>query len=202
MPDLLHRPDATEPELISSFDLITPLNPGICETASSWQNGSRRVMPGDHIASGECLAVEMNLLESAFVFLVNQDAKGELTRMFPSECRGLGNNDALLHPGKQFQFPSPASPNAGVLKVGGYVGMEIVYAIVIARPNLADSFAARLDGIQGLCSAGQAFPKDFGGQNGSAQERIHSWQDYLNRWAVNNPGLIQWREIRFWHDPS
>ena len=202
-PDPLHLHAATGPELISSFDLITPINSGICETARPWQNGLRRVMPDDHISSGGCLAVEMNLMSPAFVFLVSQDAKGELTRMFPSECRGLSHNDALLHPGKRFQFPSPADPGAGLLELGGPTGMERVYAIAITRPNLADRFAARLDEIQGLCRPGQKFPNNFlSGHSGSPHARIQHWQDYLNRLAMNNPGFIQWREIRFWHDPS
>ena len=201
-PDPLHLHAATGPELISSFDLITPINSGICETARPWQNGLRRVMPDDHISSGGCLAVEMNLMSPAFVFLVSQDAKGELTRMFPSECRGLSHNDALLHPGKRFQFPSPADPGAGLLELGGPTGMERVYAIAITRPNLADRFAARLDEIQGLCRPGQKFPNNFlSGHSGSPRARIQHWQDYLNRLAMNNPGFIQWREIRFWHDP-
>jgi hypothetical protein len=202
-PVSLHLPDARGPKLISSFDLITPLNPGICESAASWKMGARRVMPDEHISSGGCLAVEMNLMASAFVFLVSQDSAGELTRMFPSDCRGLSQNDALLHPSKPFQFPSMADPEAGVLKLGGPTGMERVYAIAISGPNLADRFAAQLDEVQGLCSPGLKFPKNFlSGHNGSPYERIQHWQDYLNRLAINNPGLIQWREIRFWHNPS
>ncbi len=117
--DPVHLPAASGRQLISSFDLITPINPGVCDTAKPWRMGARRVIPDDHISSGGCLAVEMNLRTSAFVFLVSQDAAGELTRMFPSECRGLSNNGALLHPGQRFQFPSPADPEAGVLELGG-----------------------------------------------------------------------------------
>ena len=139
----------------------------------------------------------------AFVFLVNQDPAGELTRLFPSECWGMSNNDNLLHPGKRFQFPSPTNSEAGVLELGGPTGLERVYAIVITGPNLADSFASRLDKVQGLCRPGHKFPNNFlSGHNGSPHDRIQHWQNYLNRLAMNNPRLIQWREIRFWHDPS
>jgi hypothetical protein len=199
----LRPPVATGTEIISSFDLITPINPGICDTARPWQLGARRVIADDHIPSGGCLAVEMNLKASAFVFLVSQDAAGELTRMFPSECRAFSDYAVLLHPGKRFQFPSPADPGAGVLELVGHAGMERVYAIAITGPNLADSFAARLGKMQGLCRPGQKFPNNFlSGPLGSSRERVRHWQDYLNRLAMSNPGLIQWREIRFWHDPS
>lgn len=201
--DPLHVPMAKGRELISAFDLIRPISPGICETARPWEMGARRVMPDEHISSGGCLAVEMNLLEPAFVFLVSQDPAGELTRMFPSECRKLSQNGALLHPGRHFQFPSTVDPEAGILELGGPTGMERVYAIAITGANLADRFAARMDEVQGLCRPGLKFPNNFlTGHNGSPQERIQRWQDYLNRLAMNNPGLIQWREIRFWHDPS
>lgn len=199
----LRPPVATGTEIISSFDLITPINPGICDTARPWQLGARRVIADDHIPSGGCLAVEMNLKASAFVFLVSQDAAGELTRMFPSECRAFSDYAVLLHPGKRFQFPSPADPGAGVLELVGHAGMERVYAIAITGPNLADRFAARLGKMQGLCRPGQKFPNNFlSGPLGSPRERVRHWQDYLNRLAMSNPGLIQWREIRFWHDPS
>jgi hypothetical protein len=202
-PDPLLLPGAAGPKIISSFDLITPVNSGICETAGPWQKGARRVMPDDHISSGGCLAVEMNVMTPAFVFLVSQDAEGELTRMFPSECRGLSDNDALLHPGTRFQFPSAVYPEAGVLALAGPTGLERVYAIAITGPNLADSFAARLDKVQGLCRSGQKFPNNFlTGHSGSPHERVQHWQDYLNRLSKNHPGLLQWREIRFWHDPS
>jgi hypothetical protein len=57
--------------------------------------------------------------------------------------------------------------------------------------------------MQGLCRPGQKFPNNFlSGPLGSSRERVRHWQDYLNRLAMSNPGLIQWREIRFWHDPS
>ena len=199
----LLQPAATGSELILSFDLITPANLGFCRTDRPWRNGARRVMPAEHISAGGCLAVEMNLMAPAYVFLVSQDALGDLTRMFPSECRGLKKSGALLHPGKRFQFPSTADPEAGVLELGGSPGMERVYAIVITGPNLADSFAARLDEVQGLCRPGRKFPNIFlSGNIGGPHERIQHWQNYLNRLAVNHPGLIQWREIRFYHDPS
>ena len=149
------------------------------------------------------MAVEINLRTPAFVFLVSQDSAGELTRMFPSDCRGLRQNDALLHPGKRFQFPSPTDPEAGVLELGGSTGMERVYAIAITGSNLADRFAERIDDVQGLCRPGLKFPNNFlTAHYRSSHERIQHWQYYLNRLAMKNPGLIQWHEIRFWHDPS
>ena len=201
-PDLTHRITLKEGELISSFGLITPVNSGICNSARPWQDGARQVAPGDHISSGGCLAVEMLLEQPAFVFLVNQDAKGDLTRMFPSKCRNHSTNDTLLPPGNRFIFPSPADPGAGILQLGGSKGMERVYAIAITRPNLAHRFASQLDGVQGLCRPGETFPNTFLSGQGSSHERIQQWQKYLNRWVMHNPGFIQWREIHFWHAPS
>jgi hypothetical protein len=192
-----------QPELISSFDLLTPLNQGFCSSATPWSSGIRRIAPYEHISSGSCLAVEMSLLTPAYVFLVSQDAMGDLTRMFPSDCHSLRNSDALLYAGKLFQLPSLAGQSTSVLELGGSPGMESVYAIAITTPDLAGRFATRLDEIQGLCRPGKKFPnKLITGYIRHSHERIQHWQNYLYRLSTNNPGTIQWREIRFWHEPS
>jgi hypothetical protein len=64
-------------------------------------------------------------------------------------------------------------------------------------------FADRIKEIQGLCRPGKKFPNMLlTGNFRHSHERIQRWQNYLNRLSTDNPGLIQWREIRFWHEPS
>ncbi len=194
---------STPPDLISSFDLLTPLNQGFCSSDTPWSSGIRRIEPYERISSGGCLAVEISLLIPAYVFLVSQDAMGDLTRMFPSDCHSLRNSNALLYPGQLFQLPSLAGQQTSVLELGGSPGMERVYAIAITTPDLAGRFETRLDDIQGLCRPGKKFPNMLLiGNIRHSHERVQHWQNYLNRLSTNNPGLIQWREIRFWHEPS
>ena len=188
------------PALISSLDVITPLNPVSCASATPWRSGSRRLEAHEHLSSGDCLAVEMSLSTAVYVFLVGQDVAGELTRMFPSDCPGFSTVEDLIEPGNPFQFPPQSDPEAGVLTLNGSSGMERVYAIAITAPDVAQRFANRLDELQGLCKPGTNFPDKLpAGNTRRPHERIQQWQGYLNRFAAQYPDRVQWREIRFWH---
>jgi hypothetical protein len=187
-------------ELIASFDLLTPMNQNSCSTGAPWKSGARRIDSQERIPGGGCLAVEMTLSAAAYVFLVGQDAGGELTQMFPSACADLQKNDARLHPGQLFQFPSLSDPNAGVLELAGSPGRERVFAIAITSPDLADRFSDRLKEVQDLCRPGKRLTDDLMAANSRTYaEGIYQWQDFLIRLSADNPGLVQWRAISFWH---
>ena len=195
----LQQPGIT-PALISSLDVITPLNPVACASATPWRSGSRRLEAHEHLSPGDCLAVEMSLSTPVYVFLVGQDAAGDLTRMFPSDCPGFGKVDDLIEPGDPFQFPPLSDPEAGVLTLNGSPGMERVYAIAITAPDVAHRFANRLDELQGLCRPGRNFPDKLpAGNTRRPHQRIQQWQGYLNRFAAQYPDRVPWREISFWH---
>jgi hypothetical protein len=191
------------PALISSFDLLTPVKQAFCATDDPWSAGVRRVESHEHLPSGACLAIEMRLSTAAYVFLVGQSADGDLTYMFPSDCPVFRKINALLRPGKLFRFPPLSDPEAGILELDSSAGMESVYAILITEPDLANQFEHRMEELQGLCRPGKRFANTLlanftPGSHTSAQR----WQSYLNQLAARYPGMVQWRVIRFWHDPS
>ena len=190
------------PSLISSFDLLTPLNQTFCATDTPWINGERRLDPHEHLPSGGCLALEISLSTPAYVFLVGQNADGDLTHIFPSDCPAFRKIDALLLPGKLLRFPPISDPEAGLLKLDESPGMERVYAIAITKPQLANRFAERLEEIEGLCRPGRSFANSlFSGNTWQPHERVQRWQRYLNQLSARYPEKMQWREISFWHDP-
>jgi len=187
-----------EPEIIGSFDLLTPLNQKFCGTKKPWASGVQRVPPHAALLAGSCVAVELDLTAPAYVFLMGQDAAGELTRIFPSSCPTLANKDALLRPGELFHFPTLSDPQAGVLELGGSPGTERIYAIAATTPELADIFTNRIEEIQSLCRPGKKFPGIFPSDRFQhPRERIQRWQHYLTWLSTNNPGRIEWREFRF-----
>ena len=146
--------------------------------------------------------MEISVSTPAYVFLVGQDAEGELTQLFPSSCAGFKNKDTLVYPGRRFQFPSLSTPATGILELAGSPGRESVYAIAITRPDLSDGFASRLNSIQDLCRPGRKFLEAIRtGNSRYAAERIRQWQNHLSRISTENPGLVQWQEISFWHEP-
>jgi len=187
--------------LISSFDLITPDSQEVCATDTPWRAGSHRINTHEHLPTGGCLAVEMRLSSPAYIFLVGQDATGDLTRMFPSDCPDFQTIDAFIQPGKMFQFPPLFDPGARVLELEGTPGVERVYAIAITAPDLANRFGYQLDELQGLCQPGRSFPERLSVEGSwQSHERITRWQRYLIQLATRYPEKVQWREFSFWHD--
>ena len=195
-------PQAGTPSLISSFDLLTPLDPALCVNDTPWRAGIRRVQSGEHLPSGGCLAVEISLSQAAYVFLVGRSADGELTELFPSECPAFKEIDKRLRPGKLLRFPPLSEPMAGILALDESPGMEKVYAIAITEKDLANRFADRLAGHQGLCRPPKSFVSMLPESAPiSSAGRIQNWQKYLNHLSDRYPEMVEWREILFWHDP-
>ena len=198
---LIERQEERPLALISSFGLITPASQEVCATDTPWRAGSRRLNPHEHLATGGCLAVEMRLASPAYIFLVGQDATGDLTRLFPSNCPDFQTMDALIPSEILFQFPPLFDPGARALKLEGTPGMERVYAIAMTAPDLANRFGYQLDELQGLCKPGRSFPEKLSaGGSRRSHELINRWQQYLNHLSTQYPEKVQWREFRFWHD--
>ena len=190
------------PFLISSFALLTPLDPAFCATDRPWRAGIRRVKPREHLPSGSCLAMEISLLKAGHIFLVGRGADGELTELFPSECAAFKNINALLQPGKLLRFPPLSDPGQGILELDDSAGLEKVYAIAITEQDLANRFAYRLAKYRGLCRPEKRFEEMLAdGTPISSDGRIQDWQQYLNDLSDRYPETVEWREILFWHDP-
>ena len=200
-PDL--KPARQFPALISTFNLITPADQRVCATETPWQTGTRRLNSDDHLTTGSCLAVEMRLSSPAHIFLVSQDATGDLTRMFPSGCPDFRSIDGFIASEQLFHFPPIVDPGDSVLELEGLPGMERLYAIAITTRGLADRFGYQLSKLQGLCQRGSSFPQNLStGDSRQSDERIYRWRGYLKHFAARYPEKVQWREFRFWHDRS
>lgn len=186
--------------IIGSIDLLTPLNHKFCAAEKPWRSGIQRISPHESLLTGSCVAVEMEVTTPATIFLVGQDAAGELTRLLPSNCPALSNRAARLQPGELFQFPSLSDPRAGVLELGGSPGTERIYAIAVTTPQLADRFADRIAEFQSLCRPGRKFSGMLAVNSlPHPQERIQRWQRYLEQFVIAYPGQLEWRELSFRH---
>jgi hypothetical protein len=187
-------------QLISSFELLTPRDQQDCVNSAAWRSGVIRVDSREVLLTGSCLAVELVTTIPAYIFLVGQDAAGDLSRIYPTDCNSPGRPFARRHPAGLFRFPAGSDPHTGVLQIGGAPGIESIYAIVIMASGLAGRFDDRLEHVQGLCRTGASYP-DFL-QSGSLRfprDRFQRWQNYLTWLSDNHPETIEWREIRFRH---
>jgi hypothetical protein len=190
------------PSLISSFSLLTPLNPTLCATDTPWIGGLRRMESPDHLPSGGCLALEITLSKAAQVFLVGQGSDGELTTLFPSDCPAFREMDGFAQSGMTLRFPPLNDLEREILVLDDSPGMESVYAIAITEQNLADRFAYRLAQHRGLCRPAKSFENEQPvGTPVSSDGRIQPWLKYLNHLSDRYPEMLEWREILFWHDP-
>jgi hypothetical protein len=192
----------SERSLIASFNLLTPLDPALCASRIPWSAGIRQVQSGEHLPSGGCLALEIRLSQTAYVFLVGRTADGELTEIFPSECPGFKALETRRRPGKLFRFPPHSEPYQGILALDDSPGMETVYAIAITEKNLANRFADRLAVYPGLCRPPKRYVSMLPGDLPiRSDRRIQHLPKYLNHLSVLYPTRVDWREIIFWHDP-
>ncbi len=186
--------------LIAAFNLITAADPKVCASATPWQAGTRRLAPDERLSTGSCLAVEIRLAFPAHVFLIAQDANGDLTRLFPSSCQDLQRLGSVLASGRWFRFPPLADAGKRVLELQGTPGMERIYAVAVTAPDLADRFEYQLDQLQGLCAPGRSFPEELTARSRRpSRERVDRWQQYLGHLATRYPEKLAWREFRFWH---
>ena len=197
-----HLNPIIKPSLILSFGLITPMESVDCATASPWISGLRQVASRGHLPSGGCLAIEIGLSTTAFVFLVGQDADGMQTTLFPSDCPAFSNITALRQPGELMRFPPLSGSGQGILMLDSSPGLERVYAIAITEKELAERFADRLAAYRGLCRPPIRFAGAWpSGPSASPEQRVRQWQSYLKHLSDWFPGTVEWREILFWHDP-
>jgi len=189
--------------IILTFDILTPLNQRFCATTSSWNSGVQRAASHELLPAGSCMAIEMEISYPAYVFLIGQNAMGELSRIFPSNCPAPGPGDGLLHPGERFRFPPLSYPRSTVLEPDGAPGNERIFAIAITAPQLAAIFANRMKELQGLCHPGRKYPGILRtDRRQQPHERIQRWQSYLTWLSINNPGVVEWREFSFRHAES
>ncbi|MGD9331791.1 MAG: DUF4384 domain-containing protein, partial [Desulfobacterales bacterium] len=199
----MERPVGHPRPLISMFNLITASDPKVCATVTPWRAGIRRLQNDERLLTGSCLAIEIRLAFPARVFLIGQDAAGELTRLFPSRCPDLQTLAPVLASGRRFQFPPLFGSGKRVLELEGTPGVERIYAIAVTSPELADRFGYEFDQLQGLCTPGRRFPEKiaFRGRLPS-DERVDRWHQYLIHFANQYPEELEWREFRFRHERS
>jgi len=146
--------------------------------------------------------VELVTAAPAYAFLVSQDALGELSTIFPSQCPALADRNRMVQAGELFQVPSLSDPRAGVLEIVGMPGTERIYAIAVSTPVLAAELVDRMKEVQGLCRSGKVFPDTYLAAGPQLQrERILWWQNYLSRLSLDHPGQMDWRELKFEHRP-
>lgn len=198
------EPEPTEPatrpvrsELISSFSLLTPLSPAFCETKTPWLVGEREVGPGAALASGSCIALEVELHHPAFLFLLGRDGQGRMTRLFPSDCSAFSRLNNPRTGTEVFRFPPLSGSGPKALTLTQDPGREAVYAVAIRGQGLARRFAKAIAVFQGLCTDKHRSGKGL--RLDSAQDSAQDWQAFLERQARIARGRLEWQVRRFKH---
>ncbi len=113
--------------LIDAFTLMAPVSPTLCRSRHPWAMGARQLQEGEEMAAGDCLGVELQMAEDAWVFLLHQDSLGEMTRLLPESC-DINRSD-LESAGVLLAYPQLTAGQHAVLELEGEAGQEQFIAI-------------------------------------------------------------------------
>ncbi|MBW1816499.1 MAG: DUF4384 domain-containing protein [Deltaproteobacteria bacterium] len=186
--------------LISAFNLVTPLSQAYCGTETPWRGGERYLPEGHHLPAGGCIAVETALNRPGRIYLIGQDGRSQLTRLYPSSCEAFKRMRRLLYPGESLRFP-PAFGQTQSLILEEQPGTERVYAVAVTDARMAERFEQDLRGFQGLCAVGEKTPGRELGIESDSGDPVILWQAYLDNMARESHGTFEWQVRAFQHDP-
>jgi len=169
-----------------------------CATDAPWALGEQTLRSGMHLPGGSCVAIEVAAAASARFYLVGQDGRGRLTRLFPGGCAGSSRPDNFLTAGESLRFPPISGPDAGVLELSDDPGEERVYAVAIADGGMARDFERKIGAIPGACEAGKGI--ELTGGADPALDRPGGWEAWLADVIDRSGGRASYRVFRFIHE--
>ena len=187
-PQLPHQPYQPYQPLIASFTIVTPSASSLCSTDTPWLLGEKEVEGTDILDTDGCVAMTITAARECRLFLINLDANGELTRLFPSECREFDAQSQHLFSGETLRFPSLSGRGKQTLDLLDTPGQERVYAIAVHGEGLAEAFARHIDSLQGICRSGAV--RLPGNDNGI--DAITGWERELQAWKRDNAAHFDW----------
>ena len=180
-------------------DWSPPRTGPVAERKCPGAGGERHLREGDHLPAGACVAVEVAVSRPARIYLIGQDGRSEITRLYPSSCEAFNRMRRLLFPGETLRFP-PRSGRIQSLILKEQPGTERVYAVAAADPRIAERFEEDLLGFQGLCTPGAKIPGREPGVEPGSGDPVILWQAYLDRMARESRGALEWQVRGFRHD--
>jgi hypothetical protein len=185
--------DSINTNLISDFELMTPVASSLCQTKTPWLLGKKNINKNDSLATGACLAMTLTLHSSGYIYLFNQNPEGEITTLFPNKCDGFSMSGNFLEKGDKFRFPPEKNCEITAIDIMDNPGKEIVYAVVINNLAIAKRFENKIASLQGLCEPGQQSIQD------NPFKKVAKFQYFLGKIQKTFKGNVDWQIREFNH---
>lgn len=173
-------------ELLADFQALAPATDGLCQADKPWLLGERLLDKDSRLRSGQCLALRVSAVHEAELYVFNQGASGQFTRMLPNSCQALSEAGNRLLAGQMLVLPE----GGGTLKLDDTAGIERFYVVAVDHPAAKALLEQQIATIPDLC-AGAA----------STGANMVSFEQTLGRLNTETSGHLQWRMVQFHHDP-
>ncbi len=137
--------------IIHDFFSIAPLSQAFCRSRAPWAFGARQVGGNGHLATGGCLGLELELAKDAWVFLVHENRRGELTELWPGGCGDTSLRGARMEAGLGIQLPQATSGTEAVIELNDGPSEERFIALATRNRQAAAQLRVLTRGLPGIC---------------------------------------------------
>ncbi|MEM1144729.1 MAG: DUF4384 domain-containing protein [Pseudomonadota bacterium] len=177
--------DKTE-DLIQAASAVTVASRSLCRSNTPWMLGQVELAPTDSLPSGSCFALKITLAQDANLLVFGQNADGQMTRLFPSQCDALGDlGSGFFMAGQQLHLPQN---NNGLLVLDNTTGTERYHIVAVDDETAAAAVNKRTSGIPDVCSGGA-----------SDRETVKGFETAMARLSKTTRGHVQHRTVQFGH---
>ncbi len=121
------------------------------------------------------------------LFLISQDNKGHLTRLFPTNCLSYMNDPDGVASADEYHSFSHAKENHHPQILDHPFDAKRVYAVSVTDPNLATWFENKTRKLQGICHKGDTHIKTI------SHSSITDFQKYLSFLTKKSNGKLMFR---------
>ena len=168
--------------LLKSFELMTPLNEGLCQTYTPWALGSRLLHNNARISNNGCISIKVEAGKSSRLYLYTETINGEVTQLMPNTCNAMNMGFNILLPNTVEYFPKNERLLQDIIPLTKLPQVYRFYA-VITDGTQADNQLARLSGqINSICD-----------QAGNHKKTGTNFNNSLNLIEKQTSGHMQWK---------
>ena len=181
-PSVVPQPLARK-TVLSDLRLMRPRHPRVCGSSRGLPPGSWVPTRYEVLTPNACFAIEFDIEQDAYVFLLKHDSNGGIERMLSNLCNGYGR---AFSRGVTLRYPRPRGT-----RIPYRPSEETFYAIAARDARASRSVADHLARLADPCERWLS--------RAIHQAEFETWLHDLRRLTVAYPGEIEWRALRVRH---
>ncbi len=170
--------------LFKTFELVTPINEGLCQTYTPWALGARTISNNARISSNGCISIKIEASKSSRLYLYTETINGEVTQLMPNTCNAMNMGFNILLPNTIEYFPKNERLLQDIIAMEKLPQVYRFYA-VITDGTQADNQLNSLSGqISSICD-----------QAGGRKRLGNSFSNSLNLIEKQSSGHMEWKML-------